>query len=114
MSDSGWSSVKKRNRNTRVRAREQNDAERFQKLKTETPHLLLPEEARQIALQKNIANLVYKFKSPQWIDFQRRGWRYVDVYTPEQQDQMPRGMGYQAMPLHNRYDDVVLFERVQT
>ena len=119
MSDDGqWSTVTSgRRKKKRTRPRQPSQAvpsaTAFQALRAEIPHLMLPADAKAIAREKNIDGLAAKFATEAWIEVQRSGWQYIDVIKPQEHDRIPAEPSYQALPLDNRWNDMVLFKRVE-
>mgnify|MGYP007082078024 CR=1 FL=1 len=88
---------------------------KWDNLKKECPHIIIPTRAQRIKRKLNIDNLDKSFISQEWIDYQKKGWKYVKVLKPDSLT-YPNGTGiesnslvFSTLPLNNGWGDVALF-----
>lgn len=118
MENSGeWHAVtNKRNQKRRIKQRKIDEEKRkWEELQKECPHIIMPDRAQRIKRKLNIDNLDEKLLSQEWVDYQKRGWKYVKVLKPESQT-YSNGTGmesdslaFSTLPLENGWGDSVLF-----
>ena len=91
------------------------DKRKWDALQQECPHLIMPIRAQRIKRKLNIDGLDKKLLSQEWIDYQKKGWKYVKVLKPDSQT-YPNGTGFDStslafstLPLENGWNDMVLF-----
>ena len=117
MEDSGWHTVtNKKQQKRRHKQKKINDEKRkWDDLQKECPHIIMPDRAQRIKRKLNIDNLDTKLLSQDWIDYQKKGWRYVKVLKPDSQT-YPKGSGvdsnnpvFSTLPLDNGWGDLILF-----
>ncbi len=88
-----------------------NDKKIWRKLKREYPHLLTKEDACNISRRKNIAGLDVFFCDQEIINYQKEGWYFSKIVTPDE-EYVPKD-GEASKPLNNNYGDVVVFKKLQ-
>ena len=117
MEDSGWYTVtNKKQKKRRHKQKKINDEKRkWDDLQKECPHIIMPDRAQRIKRKLNIDNLDTKLLSQDWIDYQKKGWRYVKVLKPDSQT-YPSGSGvdsdslvFSTLSLDNGWGDLILF-----
>ena len=75
----------------------------------------MPDRAQRIKRKLNIDNLDTKLLSQDWIDYQKKGWRYVKVLKPDSQtypsgsESTPDSLVFSTLPLDNGWGDLILF-----
>jgi len=117
MEDSGWYTVtNKKQQKRRHKQKKINDEKRkWDDLQKECPHIIMPDRAQRIKRKLNIDNLDAKLLSQEWIDYQKKGWKYVKVLKPDSQT-YPNESGvesdslvFSTLPLNNGWGDLILF-----
>ena len=59
------------------------DQRKWDSLQKEYPHIIMPTRAQRIKRKLNIDGLDEKLLSQEWIDYQKKGWKYVKVLKPD-------------------------------
>lgn len=87
--------------------------ERWQKLETEIPWIVVPSRARRIRQKLNITRLDEKFLSEEWIEYQRQGWNYIRVVRPDEvvPSSVLESTRYSFLSIDNKWGDRALFSR---
>lgn len=90
------------------------EKERFLKLKEEIPHIMMPDHIRKIQQKLNIDELANRMLSDKWVEYQREGWVYDRVIKPDDPNSIPEDDGneYDIKELGTKWGDIVLFKRV--
>lgn len=90
------------------------EKERFLKLKEEIPHIMMPDHIRNIQQKLNIDELANRMLSVEWVEYQREGWVYDRVIKPDDPNSIPEDDGneYDIKELGTKWGDIVLFKRV--
>lgn len=119
MADEGWVEVKNTKRERRQEKQEAcaKEAHRWEDLKTQAPHIVLPARARRIRQKLNILHLDKSFLSQAWIDHQLAGWEYECVVKPDDEKSIPDNTNtevFSTLPLDNGYGDAALFRMAVT
>lgn len=89
------------------------EEEKFTALKKEIPHIKMPGEIRRIASSIRIDGLADKMLTDEWIEFQRNGWEYVKVITPDKEEEIPEDDEYDLQSIENKWGDYVLFKKIK-
>lgn len=89
------------------------EEERFLNLQKSIPHIKMPGEIRRIAANIRIDGLADKMLSEEWVEFQRDGWEYDKVITPDGDVEIPEDDGYELLSLENKWGDFVLFKKIK-
>jgi len=88
------------------------EEEKFTELKRNIPHLKMPGDMRRLAASIRIDGLAEKMLSDEWVEFQREGWEYNKVITPDKEDDIPEGDDYDLLSIENKWGDFVLFKKI--
>jgi len=89
------------------------EEEKFKALQKEIPHIKMPGEMRRLAATIRIDGLADKMLTDEWIEFQRNGWEYDKVVTPNEDVEIPDGDGYELLSIDNKWGDFVLFRKIK-
>lgn len=89
------------------------EEEKFKALQKEIPHIKMPGEMRRLAATIRIDGLADKMLTEEWIDFQRNGWEYDKVITPNEEVEIPDGDDYELLSIDNKWGDFVLFRKIK-
>ena len=86
---------------------------RWEKLKLECPHIVVPERSYKLQKKLRIDKLEQRLLSDEFIEYQKQGWIYVKVMTPEDiQKNIPQDTEdtkYSTLSLGNKWSDCILF-----
>ena len=91
------------------------DQRKWDSLQKEYPHIIMPTRAQRIKRKLNIDGLDEKLLSQEWIDYQKKGWKYVKVLKPDAQTYTngiifdSANLTFSTLPLDNGWDDEALF-----
>lgn len=117
MSDNEWRPVVNiKRQKKRLRQKEQEaEKNKWEKLKNEYPHIVLPSRAKRLQEKLNIDELEKKLISDEFIEHQTKGWNYVKVMKPSDITKgFPDGtenISYSSLKLNNGWGDCVLFKK---
>jgi hypothetical protein len=108
--------VNKKNQKRRTKQKQIDDEKRkWDTLQKEYPHIIMPSRAQRIKRKLNIDGLDRKLMSNEWIEYQKKGWRYVKVLKPEAQTSVDgiaidsTSLTFSTLALENGWGDLVLF-----
>lgn len=93
--------------------RDAEEEEKFKALQKEIPHIKMPGEIRRLAATIRIDGLADKMLTDEWVEFQRNGWEYDKVITPNEDVEIPDGDGYELLSIDNKWGDFVLFRKIK-
>jgi hypothetical protein len=91
------------------------DKRKWETLQKEYPHIIMPSRAQRIKKKLNIDGLDAKLLSHEWIEYQKKGWKYVKVLKPDSQtdsngtDIDSTSLTFSTLDLNNGWNDRVLF-----
>lgn len=91
------------------------DQRKWDSLQKECPHIIMPTRAQRIKRKLNIDGLDEKLLSQEWIDYQKKGWKYVKVLKPDTQAYTSgtifdsTNLTFSTLPLENDWGDEALF-----
>ena len=97
---------------TDIQKNKRRNAQKWQVLKNQAPHIVIPTRAKKIQRKKNIDGLVSKLLSEEWIKLQLQGWRYVKVVKPEDLGDVHLDSFNILLPIENKWGDNVLFKSI--
>lgn len=95
-----WSTVKNKKRTN------------YKELKEEYPHIMTPRDVKEVSRKENVDGLMEKFDTPEFIEHQKNGWKYRNIFKVHKTEKLPEGDNYSCLPLANGWGDVILFERI--
>ena len=116
-SSSEWRTVvnKKQQKRRFKQKKIEEDKRTWDSLQKEYPHIIMPVRAQRIKRKLNIDGLDKKLLSQDWIDYQKKGWKYVKVLKPDSKT-YPNGTGidstslaFSTLELENGWGDRALF-----
>ncbi len=116
MSDREWTKVVNMKRQKqRIKCREQGvEKNKWDRLRREYPHIVLPNRAKRLQTKLNIDLLEQKLLSEEFINYQMTGWKYVKVLKPSDiiKELHPNddGVTYSTLELNNGWGDQILFK----
>ena len=117
MEDDKWTKVvnqKRQKRKIKQKGIEE-EKNKWELLKNEVPHVVLPIRAKRLQTKLNIDKLERRLLSDQFIEYQKQGWKYVKVLKSSDNgisNKIPpntRDFSYSVLGLDNGWGDAVLF-----
>lgn len=91
------------------------EIDKWDKLKSETPHIINSIQAVSIQEEENISGLAKALTSKEWIEHQRNGWKYYKTIAKEDYEEdknLAPGEIYCVLPVKNKYSDLAIFIKV--
>ncbi len=112
---SDWKMVvntKKIKRDVRIQARKR-ERTRWEAILKTWPHVVTPHRAERLRRRLNVDKLDTRLLSDEWIEHQKRGWKYVKTLKLRDPSEIPnvQGVEYSILDLDNTWGDKVLFSR---
>ncbi len=93
----------------------EDDKRTWDSLQKEYPHIIMPARAQRIKRKLNIDGLDKNLLSQEWIDYQKKGWKYVKVLKPDSKTYSngtgidSTSLAFSTLPLKNGWGDRALF-----
>jgi len=124
MDDDKWNKVfNQKKQKRKIKQKEIKEEEyRWEQLKKEIPHIVLPNRAKRLQTRLNIDNFEENLLSDRFIEYQRSGWKYVKVLKSVDKSvpvEIPlptstsqnRDIVYSILSLNNGWGDTILFSK---
>jgi len=113
MDDNDWTKVGNHKRQKQRIRQKEREKERiiWDNLKKEIPHIVMPSRAFRLKGKLRIDNLDKKLMSDEVIEHQRKGWVYVKVIKPDDDEIIPKDEDYMysVLDVDNKWGDRILF-----
>nr|QBK86137.1 MAG: hypothetical protein LCMAC101_07320 [Marseillevirus LCMAC101] len=92
----------------------EDDKRKWDVLQKEYPHIIMPARAQRIKRKLNIDGLDKKLMSDEWIEYQKKGWKYVKVLKPDMLERTKgtldsESLTFSTLSLCNGWGDMALF-----
>ena len=112
-----WCTVvsKKHQKRKSTKKEIEEDKRKWDVLQKEYPHIIMPARAHRIKKKLNIDGLYDKLISDEWIEYQKKGWKYVKIMKPDAQSYTKEptiystSLLFSTLPICNGWGDEALF-----
>lgn len=122
MEDGNWKKVvNHKNQKRKIKQKDiEEERNKWEKLKIDSPHIVLPNRAKRLQMKLNIDKLEQMLLSDDFIDYQKAGWRYIkvlkstdktlaDSVPPDTTTSSGEHITYSILGLNNGWGDTILF-----